>query len=192
MSRNDDLGYIMLHEAIRLGESLGLVNSKGPRISSEHLSKDMDTSYRRTAWGLFNVDTYVDPPSLASSLSLTRHNDRIVHTGFLRPCLIDHVNIPRVDGSSSEDKSLWRPYPTHREQCPSLWSVYFDEACNLSTIARDVSRSMFAEDRSADVVQSVQRQSRDDLYDRLRRWQELLPETLELAEKLPPHIILLK
>lgn len=61
MSRNDDLGYIMLHEAIRLGESLGLVNSKGPRISSEHLSTDMDTSYRRTAWVLFNVDTYVDP-----------------------------------------------------------------------------------------------------------------------------------
>ena len=59
MSRNDDLGYITLHEAIRMGESLGLVGSNGPRIASEHLSQEMDTSCRRTAWGLFNVDTYV-------------------------------------------------------------------------------------------------------------------------------------
>lgn len=128
----------------------------------------------------------------AGTFSLIRQYDRMVHTGFLRPCLIDHVNIPRVDGSFGEDKSLWRPYPTHREQCASFRSVYFDEACNLSTIARDVSRSMFANGRSANVVQSVQRQSREDLYDRLRRWHELLPETLEVTEKQPPHIILLK
>jgi hypothetical protein len=30
MSREDDLGYIMLHRAIRMGESLGLVGSRGP------------------------------------------------------------------------------------------------------------------------------------------------------------------
>lgn len=113
----------------------------------------------------------------------------MVHTGFLRPCLIDHVNVPRVNYSSAEDQSLWRPYPTHREPCPSFWSVYFDEACNLSTIARDVSRSMFADDR---VFQSTQRQSRDHLYDRLRRWNELLPDLLDTKEKWPPHIILLK
>lgn len=57
MSRTDDLGYMMLHEAIRMGESLGLVGSSGPRITSEQLSEDMDSSCRRTAWGLFNVDT---------------------------------------------------------------------------------------------------------------------------------------
>lgn len=59
MSRDDDLGYIMLHEAIRMGESLGLVGNYGPRMTSEQLSKDMDASCRRTAWGLFNIDTYV-------------------------------------------------------------------------------------------------------------------------------------
>lgn len=57
MSRTDDLGYMMLHEAIRMGESLGLVGSSGPRITSEQLSEDMNSSCRRTAWGLFNVDT---------------------------------------------------------------------------------------------------------------------------------------
>lgn len=57
MSRNDDLGYIMLHEAIRMGEALGLVGDKGPRIPYEKLSPDMNSSCRRTAWGLFNIDT---------------------------------------------------------------------------------------------------------------------------------------
>ena len=57
MSRTDDLGYMMLHEAIRMGESLGLVGNTGPRITSEQLSDEMNSSCRRTAWGLFNVDT---------------------------------------------------------------------------------------------------------------------------------------
>lgn len=57
MSREDDLGYMMLHEAIRMGETLGLVGNSGPQITSEQLSQDMDISCRRTAWGLFNVDT---------------------------------------------------------------------------------------------------------------------------------------
>lgn len=57
MSRNDDLGYIMLHQAIRMGESLGLVGDEGARMISGELSQDMDSSCRRTAWGLFNIDT---------------------------------------------------------------------------------------------------------------------------------------
>jgi hypothetical protein len=57
MSREDDLGYIMLHRAIRMGESLGLVGSRGPKLVLSELSKDMEVSCKRTAWGLFNVDT---------------------------------------------------------------------------------------------------------------------------------------
>lgn len=57
MSRNDDLGYIMLHEAIQMGGALGLVGDKGPRIASNQLSRDMDLSCRSAAWGLFNIDT---------------------------------------------------------------------------------------------------------------------------------------
>lgn len=59
MSCNDDRGYIMLHEAIRMGESLGLVGNYGPKIVPEHLSPEMDSSCRTTAWGLFNIDTCV-------------------------------------------------------------------------------------------------------------------------------------
>ncbi|KAJ5580231.1 uncharacterized protein N7459_006216 [Penicillium hispanicum] len=206
MSRNDDLGYIMLHEAIRMGESLGLVGTKGPRIASEHLSQEMDTSCRRTAWGLFNIDTYVpvsmnDPSrriprhgpwhlkNQRDELVLTHHR-RMVHTGFLRPCLIDHVNIPRIALSQSDDESVWGPYPTHRETRPAYLSLYFDEACNLSTIARDVSRSMFGDDRG--VFEPVHRQSREVLYERLRHWCELWPNVFELRYRPPPSIILLK
>lgn len=40
-----------------MGEALGLIGDKGPRIAPEHLSEDMDSSCRRTAWGLFHIDT---------------------------------------------------------------------------------------------------------------------------------------
>ncbi|KAJ5698146.1 hypothetical protein N7462_000151 [Penicillium macrosclerotiorum] len=176
MLRNDDLGYVTLHEAIRMGESLGLVGSKGPRLTSEQLSLDMDISCRRTAWGLFNLDT-------------------MVHTGFLRPCLINYVNIPRIDLTLPEDQSLWRPYPTHREACLSYSSLFFDEACNLSTIARDISQSMFADQRGASGAfdtETDRRQSRDNLYEQLRRWDELLPEAIENGGQFSPHVILLK
>ncbi|KAJ5128345.1 hypothetical protein N7526_006511 [Penicillium atrosanguineum] len=172
LSRNDDLGYKTLHEAIRMGEALGLVGDRGPRIASEQLSRDMDSSCRRTAWGLFNIDT-------------------MVHTGFLRPCLISHVNMPRPEQNQAHDQCVWRPYPTHRETRPSYLSPCFDEACNLSTIARDISRSMFAEERLNFHQFEMHRQSRQVLYERLNRWNELLPEVFEDRFKPPPHAILL-
>ncbi|KAF9250378.1 transcriptional regulator family: Fungal Specific TF [Penicillium roqueforti] len=173
MSREDDLGYIMLHQAIQMGEALGLVGSTGPRIASAELSQDMDISCKRTAWGLFNVDT-------------------MVHTSFLRPSLIDHVNMARLDINQPEDKALWQPYPTHRDPRLSFFSQYFDEACNLSTIARDISRNMFADHRSKTGLGPIHRQSREDLYDRIRRWHDLLPEDFDVRYRPAPHIILLK
>jgi len=57
LSEDDDLGYLMLHQAIRAGETLGLIGDKRAKIIPEQLSFDMDTSLKRTAWGLFHVDT---------------------------------------------------------------------------------------------------------------------------------------
>ncbi|KAJ5121073.1 uncharacterized protein N7515_009034 [Penicillium bovifimosum] len=173
MSREDDRGYIMLHQAIHMGEALGLVGSTGPRMASTELSQDMDISCRRTAWGLFNVDT-------------------TVHTSFLRPSLINNVNMARIGLNPAEDHALWRPYPTHRDPRPSFFSQFFDEACNLSTIARDISRSMFASHRGSNALSPIQRQSREDLYDRIRRWHDLLPEDFDVRYRPAPHIILLK
>ncbi|KAJ5632111.1 C6 transcription factor [Penicillium lividum] len=169
MSHNNDLGYITLHEAIRIGESLGLVGDKGPRIASDQLSKDMDSSCRRAAWGLFNIDT-------------------MVHTGFLRPCLIDHVNLPRIESEFSGGQPQWTPYPTHRKPRPSYLKQFLYEACNLSAIGHDISRSMFSgENRD----ESLQRQNREVLYERLRRWEALLPGAFASTDP-PPHIILLR
>jgi hypothetical protein len=116
----------------------------------------------------------------------------MVHTSFLRPSLIDHVNMARLDINPSEDQALWEPYPTHRNPRPSFFSQYFDEACNLSTIARDISRSMFADHRTNTALGPIPRQSREDLYDRIRRWNDLLPDDFDVRYRPAPHIILLK
>lgn len=58
MSGHNDLGYTMLHRAIEMGESLGIVNKKTDlRLSVSQMSEDMIVSIKRTAWGLFQVDT---------------------------------------------------------------------------------------------------------------------------------------
>ena len=116
----------------------------------------------------------------------------MVHTSFLRPSLIDHVNMARLDINQPEDKALWQPYPTHRDPRLSFFSQYFDEACNLSMIARDISRNMFADHRSKTGLGPIHRQSREDLYDRIRRWHDLLPEDFDVRYRPAPHIILLK
>jgi hypothetical protein len=116
----------------------------------------------------------------------------MVHTGFLRSSLIDHVNMARMERILPEDQSLWRPYPTHRDARPSFFTSYFDEACNLSIIARDISRSMLADHRVSTALGFIHRQSRKTLYDRLRGWHELLPEDFDVRYRPAPHIILLK
>lgn len=60
MSGKDDLGYIMLHQAIRMGEQLGLVGKNAPLSPEQSITSSsgiLDSSTRRTAWGLFHVDT---------------------------------------------------------------------------------------------------------------------------------------
>lgn len=102
--------------------------------------------------------------------------------------------MPRLERSQAEDQAIWRPYPTHRETRPSYLSLYFDEACNLSTIARDISRSMFAPERDSGSTgfELVSRQSREELFDRLKRWHDLLPEPFADQSKPPAHLVLLK
>lgn len=57
---SDDHGYTMLHRAISMAESLGIVNSAQMiDLGDSNYSIDMQRSLNRTAWGLFQVDTYV-------------------------------------------------------------------------------------------------------------------------------------
>lgn len=57
MSENDDLGYTMLHRAIKIGESLGLVGDQSSPLNPKDMPKDRAVSLQRTAWGLFQIDT---------------------------------------------------------------------------------------------------------------------------------------
>ncbi|EAW10939.1 Zn(II)2Cys6 transcription factor [Aspergillus clavatus NRRL 1] len=171
ISGDDDLGYLMLHQAIRAGESLGLF---GPgSVKLEDCSTDMDVSIKRTAWGLFHVDT-------------------VVHTGFLRPSLIDKINVDRVGKADDSDSTaLWIPYPSHRAARPAYLHQYFEESCNLCEIARDISRALFADDLS-NASAAYRRQIKEDLYERLRRWHNALPDVFDPGRRPPPHIILLR
>ncbi|KAJ5273838.1 hypothetical protein N7478_008963 [Penicillium angulare] len=101
--------------------------------------------------------------------------------------------MPRSEGECLADQARWTPYPTHRQPCPSQIDLFFEEASNLSTIARDISRSMFGDnDHNLNIhLEPVQRRSREELYEQLQRWQRLLPTAFD-SKELPPHIILLK
>lgn len=54
---DDDHGYSMLHRAIEMAKALGIINSPRLHLNQSHLSEDMMSSIKRTAWGLFQVDT---------------------------------------------------------------------------------------------------------------------------------------
>lgn len=56
MFGKDDLGYIMLNRAIEIGKSLGYVDGDS-MIETDGHSPDIEESSKRTAWGLFQVDT---------------------------------------------------------------------------------------------------------------------------------------
>lgn len=113
--------------------------------------------------------------------------DRITHTGFLRPSLITKVNLPRIDRNMNPHE-LWTPYPSHRDPRPAYVSLFFDEACDLSAIAMDISRSLFGGRQE----RGRKRQLRNDLYERLRAWHDRLPEVFSMESKPPPYILLLR
>lgn len=57
MSGDDDYGYSMLHRATEMAEALGIINSPQLNLDPSRMSEDMITSIKRTAWGLFQIDT---------------------------------------------------------------------------------------------------------------------------------------
>lgn len=119
------------------------------------------------------------------------NNCSVIHTSFLRPSLVAKVNMNRIDRNGSTDSDLWIPYPSHRNARSAYLSQYFDETCNLSEIALDISKELFSEDRSVTSA-SQRRQVKENLYERLRRWHGALPRIFGPETKPPPYIILLR
>ncbi|PYH95651.1 pathway-specific regulatory protein [Aspergillus ellipticus CBS 707.79] len=169
LSGYDDWGYAMLHRAIEMAESIGIVNSPGLHLRPSQMSEDMIVSIKRTAWGLFQADT-------------------VVHTNFLRPSRVRNVSVSRINAVEAGSDDDWTPYPIESTPLSSHMGVYFDEACKLSFIARDVSWNLSrTESTSVDPSQRNQ-----ELYNRLSEWEKGLPETFAPEEQIAPHIVLLR
>lgn len=113
--------------------------------------------------------------------------DSIVHTNFLKPSRIREVSVHRLprEENGRED---WSPYPLSSHPQPSYMNQYFDEACNLSYIARDISRSVqIAEEKKTSLNEVKQ-----NVYDRLCQWDADLPEIFDPKGQPAPHILLLR
>jgi hypothetical protein len=105
--------------------------------------------------------------------------------------LVGRVNLDRFSRDMSDEEDLWIAYPTSRKARPSYMSQYYDEACNLCDIARDMSRSLFTDEQSLSSDRN-QQQIREELFGRLRRWYDQLPATFDPSRQPPPHIITLR
>ncbi|OJJ67106.1 hypothetical protein ASPBRDRAFT_136604 [Aspergillus brasiliensis CBS 101740] len=170
LSGHNDWGYTMLHRATEMGESLGIINKKTDlRLSVSQMSDDMIVSIKRTAWGLFQVDT-------------------VVHTNFLRPSRVRSVSVEPIDRNGTNTSDMWTPYPVSTAFRPSYLSLYFDEACKLSFIARDISWNLSRTDRMG----AEPDHRKQDLYDQLRAWESNLPECFDPATRPAPHLLLLR
>ncbi|KAL4993504.1 fungal-specific transcription factor domain-containing protein [Aspergillus recurvatus] len=170
MVGDDDHGYTMLNQAVEMAEGLGIINSPHLNLNASQMSEEMIKSVQRTAWGLFQIDT-------------------IVHTNFLRKSLVNRVSIPQLDRDESKPSDKWVAYPLNRPDRPLWLSQAFDEACKLSYIARDMSRTLSpkAHGSAGNTIEQKR-----ELYSELRRWEENLPATFAMSEKPAPHIILLR
>lgn len=168
MVGDDDNGYTMLNQAIEMAEALGIINRPELNLNRSFMSEDMISSVKRTAWGLFQIDT-------------------IVHTNFLRPSLVTDVSIERVDRDASKPTDMWIAYPLNRPDRPTWLSQVFDEACHLSYIARDMSRTLSPRSDPAGNTP----EQKLDLYNKLRQWEANLPATFMPRERPAPHILLL-
>ncbi|PLB53597.1 pathway-specific regulatory protein [Aspergillus steynii IBT 23096] len=169
MSGEDDHGYSMLHRATEMAEALGIINSPQLNLDQSRMSEDMIASVKRTAWGLFQIDT-------------------VVHANFLRPSRVFKVSVSPINREETDETDVWTPYPISQSPRPSWMSQYFDEACRLSVIARDMSRGTHSHSEP-DLDLRPQKQA---LYARLRRWEEELPAAFAPAQRPASHIILLR
>jgi len=102
---------------------------------------------------------------------------------FLRQSRIKDVNVDRIDRDETPEEELWIPYPVQRKPRNSYLSLYFDEACNLSCIARDAAWEMPRALKDVKLKQEV--------YGRLQEWGRKLPRIFDPRETPAPYILIL-
>jgi hypothetical protein len=99
---------------------------------------------------------------------------------------VNEVSIDRIEAVTGDDET-WMPYPIPSHKRPSHMSLYFEKACDLSYIARDISRNVAIAQQGT----SEANMSKQENYNRLCQWESTLPEAFKLSEKPAPHILLL-
>lgn len=118
---------------------------------------------------------------------------RVAHTGFLKPCRIKNVRLTRFPLLSLEkDEDYWSPYPSPKAPRKAFFVTYFDKACELSELAKDVSMTLFVDDNDIDDDKERLSAAVDSLYSRLKKWRAALPKEFDLSNKPTPHILLLQ
>lgn len=110
----------------------------------------------------------------------------MVHADFLRPSLIDKVNVARPN--VEEDSGTWLPYPSHRPVRPAYLGQYFEETWDLCEITRDISRRLFAVNGTS---LAEHQRVKETMYERLWRWHDALPAIFDPDCRPPPYILLL-
>lgn len=103
---------------------------------------------------------------------------------FLRQSHIKSVSLDRISRDETPPEELWTPYPMQSAPRPSHMSWYFDEACKLSFIARDASWDISRTYKDVGIKQ--------ELYDRLCKWERELPKVFDPKEMPAPYIIILR
>lgn len=102
---------------------------------------------------------------------------------FLRQSHIKDVNVDRIHRDETHEQELWTPYPIQIKTRTSNMSLYFDEACNLSYIARDTAWEMPRALKDVKLKQEV--------YGRLQEWGRKLPQAFDPRENPAPYILIL-
>jgi len=92
--------------------------------------------------------------------------------------------VDRIDRDETPAEELWTPYPMQKEPRRSNMSLYFDESCKLSFIARDASGEM---PRAPQGVKL-----KEEMYDRLQKWERELSRIFESGLRPAPYIFILR
>lgn len=194
MTGQDDQGYTMLYKGIEIADKLGYTGGKGQTIDLSKKSKDLYNSAVKTVWGLFQLDTlvlYIASQIFQIILWYWLRVNRVAHTAFLKPCRIKNVRLCRTPALSIErDADYWTAYPSQKPPQKAFFVTYFDKACTLSEISRDISTTLFADEIDDDKERLSA--AVDSLYTRMKEWHESLPAEFHMSKRPAPHILLLQ
>jgi len=103
---------------------------------------------------------------------------------FLKKSLIRTVNVERIPRDEDAVNDMWTPYPNQISSRRSFMSLYFDEACKLSYIARDTSWAVLDTYKDS--------QLKKKLHGRLREWEKNLPGEFQPDRMPAPYILVLR